>query len=190
MAASDNQLMSRMSGGDMEALSAIVLRHQRGLVGFLTRLSGSRDTAEDLAQETFLRVYESCERYRPVGRFTTWLYTIAYRLFVDARRSWISSRTTAMDETEQPCQDRPEVTPEMAAIHSDLTRRVQQEIDTLPETYRPVLVLRSQRELTYAEIASVVGCSEGAARVRMHKGLALLRRRLKECGLLGKNIEE
>jgi RNA polymerase sigma-70 factor (ECF subfamily) len=190
MAVTDNQLMDRMSSGDMEALSALVLRHQRGLVGFLTRLSGNRDTAEDLAQETFLRVYNSRDRYSPVGRFTTWLYTIAYRLFIDARRSWGNSRTTGMDDSELIHNDPSTATPEEAAIDSDLSRRVRKEIDALPEQYRPVLVLRSQRELTYAEIAAVVGCSEGAARVRMHKGLALLRRRLKDAGLLERTSEE
>ncbi len=188
MTVSDNQLMSRMSGGDMEALSAIVLRHQRGLVGFLTRLSGNRDTAEDLAQETFLRVFQSCRRYRPVGRFSTWIYTIAYRLYIDTQRAWSSSRTTGLYEGQ--VEDRMAVTPEAAAIESDLSRRVQQEIDALPEQFRPVLILRSQKELTYAEIADVVGCSEGAARVRMHKGLALLRRRLKKAGLLNSTTEE
>ena len=190
MAVSDNQLMNRMSSGDMEALSAIVIRHQRGLVGFLTRISGDRDTAEDLAQETFLRVYESCERYRPEGRFTTWLYTIAYRLHIDARRAWSSSRTSGVDHDEWRFQDRTAITPEASAIESDLSRRVQQEIDALPEQYRPVLMLRSQKELTYAEIASVVGCTEGAARVRMHKGLALLRCRLNTAGLLQRTTEE
>lgn len=190
MAVSDNQLMSRMSGGDKEALSAIVLRHQRGLVGFLTRLSGDRDTAQDLAQETFLRVWNSCGRYRPVGRFTTWLYTIAYRLSIDTRRAWSSSRTDGMDEDTRQFEDRSAVTPEAAAIESDLARHVQQEIDALPKQFRPVLILRSQRELSYAEIAAVVGCSEGAARVRMHKGLNLLRRRLKMAGLLKHSHEE
>jgi RNA polymerase sigma-70 factor (ECF subfamily) len=190
MTVSDNQLMSRMCCGDMEALSAIVLRHQRGLVGFLTRLSGNRETAEDLAQETFLRVYQSSHRYRPVGRFTTWLYTIAYRLFIDAQRAWSSSRTAGLDGDHGLVEDRSAATPETTAIQSDLSRRVRQEIDALPEQYRPVLILRSQKELTYAEIAGVVGCSEGAARVRMHKGLALLRRRLKEAGLLNRTTEE
>lgn len=190
MTVSDNQLMNRMSSGDMEALSAIVLRHQRGLVGFLTRLSGNRDTAEDLAQETFLRVYQSSGRYRPVGRFTTWLYTIAYRLFIDAQRAWSSSRTAALEGDERQIEDRAAITPEAAAIESDLSRRVQLEIDSLPEQYRPVLILRSQKELTYAEIAGVVGCSEGAARVRMHKGLTLLRHRLKKAGLLTRTTEE
>lgn len=189
MTVTDNQLMSRMSGGDMEALSAIVLRHQRGLVGFLTRISGSRDAAEDLAQETFLRVYQSCQRYRPVGRFTTWLYTIAYRLHIDARRAWSSSRTSGETGNDQPLVDRSAITPEAAAIENDLSLRVQKEIDALPEHYRPVLILRSLRELSYAEIANVVGCSEGAARVRMHKGLALLRQRLKSAGILERKIE-
>jgi len=186
MTVTDHQLMSRISGGDMDALSAIVLRHQRGLVAFLARLCGNRESAEDLAQETFLRVYRSGERYRPAGSFTTWLYTIAYRLHVDARRAWSSSRSAELGEIE----DSATPTPEAAAIDSDLSRRVQREIDALPEQYRPVLALRSRREMSYAEIGAVVGCSEGAARVRMHKGLALLRRRLKAAGLVGRQNEE
>jgi RNA polymerase sigma-70 factor (ECF subfamily) len=186
MTVTDHQLMSRISGGDMEALSAIVLRHQRGLVAFLSRLSGNRDMAEDLAQETFLKVYQARRRYRPSGRFTTWLYTIAYRLFIDTRRSWSHSRADELEDIE----DAGSATPEAAAIDSDLNRRVQCEIDALPEQYRPVLALRSRREMSYAEIGAVVGCSEGAARVRMHKGLALLRRRLKAAGLVGRNDEE
>jgi len=188
MAATDNQLMNRMSTGDMEALSAIVLRHQRGLVGFLTRLCGSRDAAEDLAQETFLRVYEARSRYRPAGRFTTWLYTIAYRLFIDTRRAWSASRTEGMEEKQ--VADRRAATPEAATIERDLSRRVRQAIDGLPEQYRPVLLLRSRREMSYGEIAAVLGCSENAARVRMHRGLALLRRRLKEAGLLDPSTDE
>lgn len=190
MTVSDNQLMIRMGNGDRGALSSIVLRHQRGLVGFLTRLSGDRTTAEDLAQETFLRVFQSCGRYRPEGRFTTWLYTIAYRLFIDARRAWSSSRTDGIDGNERPLEDRSAITPETAAIERDLSTRVHREMAALPELYRTVLILRSQRELSYAEIAEVIGCSEGAARVRMHKGMAQLRRRLKRAGLLKQENEE
>ncbi len=186
MNVSDNQLMHRMAGGDMEALSAIVLRHQQGLLGFLTRLCGNRDTAEDLAQEAFIRVYQSRGRYRPSGRFTTWLYTIAYHLHIDTLKAWSSSRTTGLGEM----QDTSTTTPESAAIHKDLTRRVQDEIDALPDTYRPVLFLRSRQGLSYAEIGEVVGCSEAATRVRMHKGLALLRQRLKNAGLLEQPNEE
>lgn len=191
MAVTDNQLMRRLSGGDTEALSAIVLRHQRKLVGFLTRLCGSRDAAEDLAQETFIRVYEARGHYRPAaGRFTTWLYTIAYRLYVDTRRAWGRSRTDSLDGAEERLSDGAAGTPESTAIDSDLSRRVRREIDALPEACRPVVVLRSRQGLSYAEIAAILGCSEGAARVRMHKGLALLRRRLKAAGMLGRTTEE
>ncbi len=186
MNVSDNQLMHRMQGGEMEALSAIVLRHQQGLVGFLTRLCGNPDTAEDLAQETFLRVYQSRKRYRPSGRFTTWLYTIAYRLYIDTRRAWNSSRTTALVEI----QDTSTTTPESAVIDKDLSQQVRNEIDALPDTCRPVLFLRSRKGLSYAEIGDVVGCSEAAARMRMHKGLALLRQRLEKAGLLDQPNEE
>ena len=155
-------------------------------MAFLSRLSGSREAAEDLAQETFLRVFRSRGTYRPSGSFTTWLYTIAYRLHIDARRAWSSSRTDELGEIA----DNTTHTPEAAAIDSDLNCRVQHEIDALPEQYRPVLSLRSRREMSYAEIGAVVGCSEGAARVRMHKGLALLRRRLKAAGLVGQQNKE
>jgi len=161
----DDRLMARLRAGDPAALDELYARYQGPLFGVLRRLTGDRALAEDLLQETFLRVWRARDRYAAAGRFRAWLFTIAYRLAADhARRA--AGTETALPE-DLPAPERPD---ERAAA-GELAARLEQVIARLPPTERAALLLSRCGGLDAAEIAQATGSTPGAVRVALHRAL-------------------
>ena len=172
----DDEAMRRVAGGDTTALALLFDRHKTRLFGFLYHLVGDRALAEDLLGETFLRVYQARSRYRPGTGFLPWLFTIARNLALgELRRRGAQNR--ACDRLTRQIS---EAADERAPEWDETREQVRAALHTLPEDQRTALVLKEYQELSYREIAQVLGCSEEAARARTYRARVALRTALRE----------
>jgi RNA polymerase sigma-70 factor, ECF subfamily len=170
------------SGADPAAWVApswdeIVRLHADRVYRLAYRLSGNRSDAEDLTQETFVRVFRSLADYTP-GTFEGWLHRITTNLFLDMvrRRQKIRFDALADDASERLASDEPG--PERAYEQNNLDPEIQRALDTLPADFRAAVVLCDLEGLTYEEIALTLGIKVGTVRSRIHRGRVLLREAL------------
>ena len=175
---SDEQLMERVQGGEVEAFDALFERYRRRLFGFLFRRCDDVSGAEDLFQETWLRVIRARKRFDPQRRFSTWLFQIANnlcrdrarRLAADARKSealWERARGRAARSASTATRS-----PELArALPAELRRN----LAALPDRLQEVLVLRYYHDRSEHEIAEIVGIPRGTVKSRLHAAVKTLR---------------
>ncbi len=180
----DEILVSRYQGGDTRAFEILLGRHERPIFNYLLRYVGNRATAEELLQETFLRVIKNIKKYKQTAKFTTWLYTIARNLTIDHSRRQKHRRHRSLDapvggsEGNQVLQDRvaaSELTPDRNAAAKRIKERVDTAIQTLSEEQREVFLLREFQGLSFRAIADIVGTSENTIKSRMRYALEKLR---------------
>jgi RNA polymerase sigma-70 factor (ECF subfamily) len=163
--ATDEELMVQLQAGRESALETLVERWRGPLFGFLQRRASASD-ADDLFQETWLRVVRARRRFDPRRRFSTWLFQIANNLCRDRfRRSGAAARGRAA-LAEAPAAGSPD-----PSLRIDLARR----LSALPERLREVLVLRYYRDLGEGEIAEVLAIPPGTVKSRLHAALRALR---------------
>lgn len=175
-AISDEQLMARIGAGDRLAVSELLSRHERGLLSFFTRYTNDLPLAEDLTQETFLRVLKSAPAYQPLAPFGVWLYRIAKNLCLNeigARR--VRSRRFEIDPASRS-------SPEDDVGQAEREARVLRAVRLLPERQRLAVVLRRFEGLQVAEIAEVMETNESAVEGLLARATARLRELLR--GLL------
>ena len=175
METTDGQLMARVQAGDSCAFGEVVDRHKHRLVNYLSRLTGSRDRAEDLAQEAFLRLLEARVRYQERGQLTAYLYRIATNLVRSEQRrfrSWI-----VLLPRLQHWESRRSLEPGASAslLSDELKRELQRCLEKLPLRYRAPLVLREIEGWSYARIARALGSREGTIKSRIHRAKSRLR---------------
>lgn len=170
----DRDLMRRACAGDREAFAEIVRRHQRPLLNFFRRC-GVYSDAEDLVQQTFIRLYRYRDRYRPSAKLTTFLYLLARQVWIDELR-----RRRRLDRLHQGLQAEPE--PEAASTSQpdrgcmDLDRA----LAALPEGLRLVVIMGVYQDLPYAEIGAALKIPVGTVKSRMFNALRMLRKTLEE----------
>ncbi|MBT4499532.1 MAG: sigma-70 family RNA polymerase sigma factor [Gemmatimonadetes bacterium] len=156
MAYSDNDLVKQYQQGEPSAFEVLVSRYQRPLFTFLLRLTGSRERAEDLFQETFIKVLEGLPRYRERGKFGSWLFKIAYRLSVDVWRQdgfWRDrvTRTEQLDDIAISTERLPDAVVERA----ELLQQIEAVVAKLPQKQRRVFLLRQHGGISFREIAEL-----------------------------------
>lgn len=182
----DDELMRAVQGGDEAAFRLLYRRYERRLLAFLIPYLGDPALAEDLLQETFLRVYRRRAAYEPRGAFRTWLFAIARNLAVDLlrrRRGFPGAAFAPQDEGvggPDPAK-LPDASPDplRALSGRQAAMRLQAALLELPEEDRTVILLSRLEGLRYHEIAEVLGSSEGAVKVRAHRALLALRKRVR-----------
>lgn len=184
---SDEVLIRQFQGGSASAFDEIVRRYRSPLFSFVYRIIGDPAFAEDLLQETFIRVWTNRDSYREVARFSTWIYTIAGNLAKsELRRRNIRRWTTLGGASSSDDDDRPlEVADESADPHRDLERRniqrrVNEEIAKLPLVFRQAVILRDVQELSYEEIGEILNIPLGTVKSRVNRGRLRLQKRLKD----------
>ena len=170
----DVQLMLRVKQGDEEAFTELVENYQDRLVGIFTNVLGDREAAEDLAQETFLRVYRARNGYEPQAKFATWLFRIANNLASNTKRSrgrrkevQFGSGETGPLSTRPPEKNLPEKSALMPARMLDkaeLLKIVHQAMDSLNERQRIAVLLNKFEEMSYADIAATLELSPSAVK--------------------------
>jgi len=182
---SDEELIALFQDGDEAAFSILVGRYKDALVNFAFRFLGDYDEADDVAQETFVRVYRNKLAYRPVAKFSTWLYTIASNLSKTAlrrrKRSMFFSLTRKTDEGETSV-DIPDMTYAADARAETALKQgiIQDALNAIPAKYREVVVLCDVQELTYEEICEITRLNIGTVKSRLNRGRARLQELLKD----------
>jgi RNA polymerase sigma-70 factor (ECF subfamily) len=155
---------------DPELLDQLIEQYQYRLFRYLLYLTGNRETAEDLFQETWVRVLDRGGQYDGKSKFETWLFAIARHLAIDLQRRKKPEPLDSLEEPQLVSHDR------SALDHAAL----EQSLERLPAVYREVLVLRFQEELTLEEIAAVVGSPLSTVKARLYRGLEAMRREFGE----------
>jgi len=179
----DEELMFHLARGNDYALEVLVKRYELKIINFVYRMVGDFDQAEDIAQEVFIRVYRHRERYRPIAKFSTWLYTIATNLAKSElrRRSIFNPISLTLLKGERPSASKKG--PESALLEKELGEKIQEGIGRLKANYRVPLVLRDVEGLSYEEISEIVGCPLGTVKSRINRARLKLREMLN--GYLG-----
>jgi len=185
---SDHGLLLSARDGDEAAFSELVRRYRGQITNYVYRIVGDYDTAVDLAQETFLRVFRAADRYQSSYAFSTYIYKIATNLAISELRkrkrhrlvsltNFFQSRDGGEDEGEL---DPADTSPLADATLVDDERRaaVARAIASLPEKYRVPLVLRDVEERSYDEIARILEMSEGTVKSRISRARSFLRDKL------------
>jgi RNA polymerase sigma-70 factor (ECF subfamily) len=180
---SDLDLMLRVRDGDAASFETLLRRYRLPLVSYFRRMVRDQGLAEDLAQEVFLRVYRSRERYQPEARFTTWLYRIATNLALNAIRDRKDEVTEAHgDEPDaSPFLERfvdPQPTIEQRLMQADRERLIRQAVEILPENQRVAVILHKYQEVDYRRIAGILRVSESAVKSLLFRAYETLRVRL------------
>jgi RNA polymerase sigma-70 factor, ECF subfamily len=167
---------------DAELLDRLIIQYQHRLLRYLLFLTGNRDLAEDLFQETWMRVLTRGGQYNGAARFDTWLFTIARNLMIDLRRKRTMASLEEMREVDG--EERPfemasdEPTPFDTYQIRENGQRVTAALLTLDPLHREVLVLRFHEELSLEEIAQVTRAPLSTVKSRLYRGLAALKPRI------------
>jgi len=173
---SDHELMLSVRNGELDALGELFERHHGRLLGFLIKLTGHRASSEDLVQTVFQRMLKYRHTYRDEGSFTAWMYHLARRCAADHfRKSSTLPRATDPADLSGHPDENPGA--DEKAASSDDRALLQTALAHLDPGDREVLLLSRIKELSFAEIAGILECSAGAARVRAHRALRELRDR-------------
>ena len=192
----DDELMKRCQQGEMEAFDLIVRRNRTPLVTFIARFLGDPDSAEDLAQETFVRMFRAVKRYR-VGeaKFSTWMYHIASNLCRNELRNrgrhgrfFVDSISIEEDAGKSLEFDEDLIStapahvsfqPENQMIQKEREHAVQSAIASLPERYRLPLILRDLQDCSYEEISEILNLPLGTTKSRINRARLMLKDKLK-----------
>lgn len=182
---SDEDLMARVAEDDERAFTELVGRFQGRVMNLISRVLNDRNSADDLAQEVFVRVFVHRRNYRRGSKFSTWIFTIAANLAKNEirrrvrRRNWFSldALTEVLHDSVPQLAD-PTESREAGLEREQLQGEVGRAIATVPEKYRLALVLRDIEGLAYEEIAEVLGVPGGTVRSRINRARSMLKRKL------------
>jgi RNA polymerase sigma-70 factor (ECF subfamily) len=173
----DIEHMRCLAEGDDLALNRLIDVWSQPLIGYLTRLAGSEATAQDLAQETFVRVYRHRLAFRPSQKFSTWLFAIATNLARNHAR-WRARHPETLLEHEN-LREFPVAaqtsSPDEQSVANERVAAIQKAVADLPQDMREVLILSTWHGMSHAEIARVQDTSEKAVEVRLYRARKLLR---------------
>ncbi len=187
----DIQLMLDFKAGDPAAFRRLFDKHKQRVINYCYRFCGNAAVAEELAQETFLRVYKAAPRYRPKARFSTWLFKIAANVCLnELRKPVYRAGTESLDPTADdgqragPPDGSPAGTTRPDGLYEmhEQQALVRKAIGQLPEKQRAALLLRIEEEFSYREIGQQINRSENHVKTLIHRGRQGLRR------LLGKDF--
>jgi RNA polymerase sigma-70 factor (ECF subfamily) len=183
---SSEDLMVRVAKGDDEAFEALVNRHETSVLNLIYRFVGDRTQAKDLAQEVFLRVWQGAKSYKPEAKFTTWIYRIATNLCLNElkstrRKKWVSFFRSHEDTEPSMEEGLPDDAPsaEEFLLTRERSRQISDALQSLPVNQRTALVLKRYNELSYQEIAQILGCSVSAVESLLVRAKKTLQEKLK-----------
>ncbi len=185
----DESLIIAHRKGDPAAFGELVRRYADALLGYFVQMTANIDLAEDFFQETFKRVHEKAHTFRSQGRFKPWLFTIATRVAINGLRKRrhlpVLSLNQECDCTGKDCKEPGAVAvagnwsdPSEQAVKAEWKQQVRQAIELLPARQRATLVLAYFQQLSYRQVAEVMGCSIGTVKTQMYRALRTLAQRL------------
>ena len=186
MVPSDEELVAAFQRGELGAFDALVLRWDRKIQGAIYRILGTEEDARDLCQEAFLKAYRALPGFKGEARFSSWLYQIALNLCRDRMRRRKGRTFVSLDdlgEGDLSTQPGPSALDVVEA--RDVSRTVAAAVATLPEDQREVIVLKEYQDLTFLQIAEILGLPPSTVKTRLYRGLTQLKQRLEQQGLRG-----
>ncbi len=183
----DAALMLRVKQGDTSAFTQLVDKYKQPVLNVAARMLRDLTEAEDIAQNVFVQVHKSAHRYEVSSKFSTWLFTIVRNLCLNeirrrSRHPAESLEATHPEQEDQPLhqfEDKATAAPPDTVLLGELDEKIAQALDGLPENQRMAIVLCRQNELSYEEIAEVLGCSVSATKSLIHRGREALKEKLK-----------
>ena len=175
----ERELILRCQKRDTAAMGALVVQYQHWVYNIAYGILGHHEDAQDIAQDSFLSVWENIGQFKFRSRFSTWLYQIVknkcYNLIDQRKRR----KTDPMEiDDSQPWVPLNTVTPEQEVLRSEQSEILHTALGRLKESYRTILILRELRELSYEEIAEVLNCTLGRVKSRLHEARKALRAEL------------
>ena len=183
---SDEVLIKKFQEGDISAYNQIVYRYKDRLLNFIYRFLNDLDRAEDLVQDTLLKLYTHKDSYKEIAKFSTWLYTIAANLARTELRKLKRRKTFSV--TELSYEDREFIIsssdndPSDDHLSENFERKVQQALLELPDDFKTIIILRDIQELSYDEISKIVELPLGTVKSRINRGRVKLQQLLKKKG--------
>jgi RNA polymerase sigma-70 factor (ECF subfamily) len=185
---SDADVMLRVKTGDQSAFTYLVEKYRRPMVSFMYRMCHNPGTAEELAQEVFLRVYRSRGGYEATAKFSTWLYRIATNLAVNHARDTRHERpekTVRLDEPDQETGTTPDLADGSLTAEEQMLRRerlaaIRRKVEALPERQRLAVIMHKYQQMDYRQIAEVLKLSESGTKSLLFRAYETLREQLKE----------
>jgi len=189
--ATDEMLMVRYQRGDREAIAELLRRYQKPIYNFVLRQLRQPNASEDVTQDVFLRLVQNAAEFKHEARFSTWLYTIARNLCIDALRKQSHRRHASLDQPvaegseSRPLVDniadpKPQASVERSALSGEMQGSIIKAVESLPDDQREVFLLREVAELPFKEIATITGVGENTVKSRMRYALDRLRETLSE----------
>ncbi len=178
--------MARIAEGDDEAFEILVNRHQTSVLNLIYRFIGDRTHAKDLAQEVFIRVWRAAKTYKPEAKFATWIYRITANLCFNElkssrRKKWFSFQQSD-DQSGETIEDRlSDAAPsaEDLLLEKERSRQISEALQSLPDNQRMALILKRYDDLSYHEIAQILGCSVSAVESLLVRAKKSLQEKLK-----------
>jgi RNA polymerase sigma-70 factor, ECF subfamily len=178
----DAERMLRLKGGEDLMLNELMTRWQQPLVAFIYRYIGHQTDALDIAQETFVRIYQARSRYTARAKFATWLFAIAANLCRNYLRQWKRAGGDALKSLDADSTAElglsPDDSPDQAATRSETISIVKDAVSKLPHDLKTVILLYEYESLSYEEISSIVGSSRKAVEMKLYRARKLLKERL------------
>ncbi|MEJ2634818.1 MAG: sigma-70 family RNA polymerase sigma factor [Calditrichia bacterium] len=179
----DEQLIARFQQGDVQAYDTLVRRYKDQLLNFVYRFVGNRSDAEDIVQETFLRVYRNKHYYKEIAKFSTWVYTIAGNLAKTElrrrkRHKVFSVSNFVNEERDYDIPDK-EHNPERKVDGTIKEDIIQKAIEKLPPKFKEVIILRDVQGFAYEEISQILNIPLGTVKSRVNRGRLKLQEDLK-----------
>ncbi len=183
----DWELVARARSGDMDAFGQLVHRYERPLVHFCFRMAGSQQDAQDIAQDSFVRLYRYLQRLTPDAKFSTVLFGMARNLTLNflrdsARRGRGKVQSMTREDDSEVLVEDTGHRPDEIARHKEIERLIERAMEDLSPEHREVLVLRELQGLDYEAIADIVQCQKGTVKSRLARAREQLRLRLIELG--------
>ncbi len=183
--------MVRCGKGDMSAFELLVRRHQSALINYIHRAIDDYQRAEDLSQETFLRVYNNASRYKPTASFKSWLYTIATNLCRNEVRNRARRKTYYLEDLVEEGEDihQTEIMrdtrylPDILLEKKEQRQIIRKALAQLPENQRIALTLVTYQDLRYEDVAAVLGCSVGAVKTLIYRARQKMKKLLIKAGI-------
>ena len=190
MPSTDEELVARSMGGDLDSFNQLVLRWERPIYALAYRVIGREEDARDVAQETFLRAFRALSGFKGQAKFSSWLYRITLNLCRDwirrERRAPVAQPPEGVDIIELASESAPSETIEDLVSRKELGRAVAKAMSTLPEEQRTAIILKEYHGLTFQEIADLLDCPLSTVKTRLYQGLSVVRKQLRDAGVESK----
>ena len=183
----DSELVSSAIEGREDSFEEIVRRYQRPIAAYVYRMVGNYESALDLTQDVFIKVYNSLARYSSEYKFSTWIYKIAHNASIDHLRRASTREQALVTESDGETFERPIQSKKMTPEEENEKRERREEIETivrnLPSAYRELIVLRHSHDMSYDEIADVTGLPLGTVKNRLFRAREMMRDVLVQRGI-------